>query len=659
MQHAAPRSRLAREAHQHWQLGQTHAKAGRWDAALTAHRAAARLVPKDGLYALNHARALLARGMASEASDEAMRAYRLEPASRIACEFATECLMRQSRFAEAASTLRSLAPEVARDHSHHALLGMALQRQGRMTEAIAAFFDALGHKPDYADMHHNLGLCFGDLDMKQEAAQCFNTALLLGVGNLELSTRGLACFYERGSCHWAESEKHLADLEAALRALPEDACVATTPFAHTVLFADRRDQLRAARSAARFIECGVMPLAPRASDWAPGARRLRVGYVSADFHQHATAILMAEMFEQHDRERFDIRLYSHGASDGSAMRRRLESACDAFVDVRLLTDRQIAERVRDDGIDLLIDLKGHTRDHRLGIFAHRAAPLQATFLGFPGSTGADFIDYLIGDAIVTPFTHAADYSEKIAHMPVCYQPNDRQRALLPAPTRASQGLPDDALVLCGFNQPYKIWPEVLDTWCRLLHALPNAVLWLLEWSQQALPNLKREAAARGIDPARLIGAPRADSAHHIARFRLADLFLDSWPCNGHTTGSDALWAGVPMVTLRGETFASRVAASLLNAVGLPELVCADIAEYEQSVLALAGDAPRRAELRERLVVARAESPLFDSLRYTRDAEALFLRMAARHAQGLAPEHLPAEASHSAARLPAFAETAPA
>ncbi|MBS0447530.1 MAG: glycosyltransferase [Proteobacteria bacterium] len=640
--HSSSTQQRAKEARRQWQLGQTHAKAGRWDAAQRAHASAARLVPGDAVYALNHARSLFSNGLTLQAGDEALRSFRLDPTSRVACEFAAECLMRQHRHAEAVEVLRSLDAAVPRDPASHSLLGLALQRVGQPREAIAAFFDALALAPSNAVLHHNLGLCFSDLDMKTEAAQCFNTALLLGVPrHIELSSRGLACFYERSSCSWKESAEGLAGLAAATRSLPADASVATTPFAHAVLTDNRADQLAAARSCARYMAAEVEPLPKIVSDWQPGGRRLRIGYVSADFHQHATAILMAEMFEQHDRERFEVRIYSHGGSDGSKMRRRLEAACEGFADVRLKTDREIAQMARDDGIDLLIDLKGHTKDHRIAIFAYRAAPVQVSFLGYPGTTGADYIDYVIGDAIVTPLAHAEGYSEKIAQMPVCYQPNDRQRAFPEAPTRASQGLPEDALVLCGFNQPYKISPEVFDAWCRLLQALPDAVLWLLEWTQQALPNLKREAAARGIDPARLIGAPRATSADHIARFRLADMFLDTWPCNAHTTASDALWAGVPIVTLIGETFASRVAASLLHAVGTPELVCTDLAGYERTVLELAADAPRRAMLRERLMAARDTSPLFDSRRFTQDIEALYLRIAERHAQGLAPDHLPA------------------
>ena len=264
-----------------------------------------------------------------------------------------------------------------------------------------------------------------------------------------------------------------------------------------------------------------------------------------------------------------------------------------------------------------------------------------SWLGFPGSTGAPYIDYLIGDPVVTPFEHAAYYSETLAQMPVCYQPNDRQRALPPPPSRAEAGLPDDALVLAGFNQPYKISAEVFDIWCVLLDALPQAVLWLLEWNTQSRENLEREAARRGVAPGRIVWAPRKRPAEHMARMQLADLFLDTWPCNAHTTASDALWAGVPVVTFTGHTFASRVAASLLHAVGLPELACDDIEHYARTVVELAHDPERRAHMQAVLVDARTRSPLFDSLRFARDFEALALRMMQRHVEGLPPAALAA------------------
>ncbi|MFT3817743.1 MAG: hypothetical protein QM750_08985 [Rubrivivax sp.] len=625
-----------------WQAGQAHARRGDWGQAVRSFEAAARQAPQDAVYALNLARALMAQRRHDEAAAEAVRAFNLEPRNTVACALAARCLMDGKRFRDAARVLLHLPEDVPRGHDYHFTLARALQLGGQPREAVNAYMNALALAITDANTHYQLGLCLNELSMKEEASQCFQTALSMGVGANELGVRALLSYFEREACHWAGAEQGLAALQRALDALPDDAAVTTAPFAHVTLLDDPAAQLKAARSLARSLAANARPFAPRASDWRPdGPRRLRLGYLSADFHQHATCILMAEMLEQHDRARFEVTLYSHGKSDGSAMRRRIEAACEHFVDVQAMSDGDVAERIRADGCDLLVDLKGYTRGHKVGVFAWQPAPVTATFLGFPGSTGAEYIDYFIGDPVVTPLEHAPYYSEHIAQMPVCYQPNDRQRALPPAPTRAEAGLPDEGLVLAGFNQPYKISAQVFDVWCVLLDALPQAVLWLLDWNAQSRANLEREAAARGIDPARIVWAPRLKPADHMARMQLADLFLDTWPCNAHTTASDALWAGVPVVTFTGQTFASRVASSLVHAVGLPELACRDIEHYARTVVELAHDPERVAAMRARLAQARADSPLFDSLRFTRDFEALLLRMMQRHVDGLAPAALPA------------------
>jgi predicted O-linked N-acetylglucosamine transferase (SPINDLY family) len=641
MPQPASNDQRARKARLQWELGRAHAEAERWDRALRAHSRAARLAPDDAVYALNHARALMAQGDLAGASDEAWRAFQLDTGCRVARDLGVECLMRQQRFAEVVERLRQLEPESRQDPVFHSLLGLALHRMGKPVEAISAFFDGLSLGPDNAGMHYNMGICFFDLNLKQEAAQCFGTGLLLGLGGFELSARGLMCFAEREACQWAEHDEHLAALAAAAHALPAQAALPSAAFAHVAFSARRDEQLLAAASTARFGAQDIQPFASRRSDWQPGARRLRVGYLSGDFHAHATAFLMAQMLEQHDRSRFEVTLYSYGPADDSAMRSRIEAAGEHFVELRGLSDLDIAQRIRADGIDLLVDLKGHTAKSRFPIFAWRPAPLQISFLGYPGTTGAGWIDYVIGDRIVTPLDHAPDYTEKIAQLPGCYQPNDRQRRIPQPPSRASQGLPEDALVLCCFNQSYKFSPEVFDSWCRLLRELPHSVLWVLEWNATVLANLKREAAARGVDPARLIGSPRVGSDAHLDRLALADLFLDTWPYNAHTTASDALWAGVPVVSLVGETFASRVGASLLSAVGLPELACPDLATYEATVRVLANDARCRAGLSAHLQQTRDSAPLFDGARFASDIEILYLRMATRHAEGLAPAHLPA------------------
>lgn len=625
-------------ARKHWDRGQKHAKAGQWDRAAAAFEAGSRLAPRELLFPLNHARALLKAGQRHEALEPARAAVALEPDNLLAAWLLATCLTALQRFPEVIDVLQRIPADQRNDWELHRMLAMALTRCGRHHEAVSSFLDALALKLDDAVTHYRLGLTFNELDLKKEATECFKTALELGLGSWETGVRGLLAFYEREVCAWDGARGQVEALHASLAALPPDAAVLTTPFAYCTLLDSPAEQLRAARSCARAIAEGVDVFAPPARR---AHERLRIGYVSADFHEHATSILMAELFERHDRERFEVTLYSHGASDGSAMRARIEAAAEHFVDVQMLTDLEAARRVRDDEIDILVDLKGHTANNRLTIFAYRAAPIQASYVGFPGTSGADWIDYVIGDPIVTPREHQPFYSEKIAQLPGCYQPNDRQRVLLPPPSRAACGLPEDALVLCGFNQPYKISAEVFDVWCGLLHELPDAVLWLLQWNGQAPEHLKREAQARGIDPGRLVWAPRARPIDHIARLQNADLLIDTWPCNAHTTASDALWAGVPVVTWTGQTFASRVASSLLHDVGLPQLACHDIAGYRQCILDLARDDGQRRALKDHLVAARTGAPLFDSERRTRDLEALYERMWARHAAGLPSLALPA------------------
>lgn len=642
---AKSRTPAASRARTHWQQGQVAAKRGDWAGAERSFAQAARAEPKDVVYALNHARALLSLRRLDEAALEAARAFNLDQRNPLACALTAHCLMEGRRFRDAARCLQTLPADVPRGHDYHYTLGRALQLGGQPREAIQAYMGALGVDITHADTHYQLGLCLNELTMKEEAAQCFRTALAMGVGEHELGVRALLTYFEREACNWAAAAEGRAALEAALQALPDDAAVPTAPFAHVTLLDDPAQQLKAARSLARNLANLARPQPRPSSDWHPdGARRLRVGYLSADFHEHATCILMAEMLEQHDRDRFEVSLYSVGKDDGSAMRRRIERACEHFVDLRGTSDSDVAARIRADGCDLLIDLKGYTRGHRVGVFPWHPAPVTATFLGFPGTTGMPDIDYLIGDPVVTPLEHAAFYSEHLAQMPVCYQPNDRQRALPPAPSRTDAGLPEGAFVMAGFNQPYKISEEVFHLWCVLLDALPHSVLWLLDWNAQSRENITQALAARGLAPDRIVWAPRRRPADHMARMQLADLFLDTWPCNAHTTASDALWAGVPVVTFAGRTFASRVAASLVNAVGLSELACSDHEHYARTVVELAHDAPRLAAMRARLAAARQDSPLFDSLRFTRDFEALLLRMMQRHVDGLPPAPLPAAPS---------------
>jgi predicted O-linked N-acetylglucosamine transferase (SPINDLY family) len=376
-----------------------------------------------------------------------------------------------------------------------------------------------------------------------------------------------------------------------------------------------------------------------------GHEKIRIAYLSADYHKHATAYLVAGLMESHGRQRFEVLGVSFGVDDRSPMRARMVRSFDRFFDVRGMSDRDVARMLRDMEVDIAVDLKGYTTDQRPEIFSHRPAPVQVNYLGFPGSMGADFMDYVIADRIVAPFEDQPFYTEKLVHLPGSYQVNDSRREIAPvAPSRAEAGLPElrsgsvgNGFVFCCFNDSYKITAPVFDIWMRLLAQLPGSVLWLISCNPDTMAKLSLQAAARGIDPARLVFAPRRDLADHLARHRLADLFLDTLPYNAHTTASDALWAGLPVLTAKGESFAGRVAASLLTAVGLPELITENPADYEALALKLAQDSELLGVYRKRLAENRDSCALFDNDRFRRNIEVAYTTMWQRAEAGLPPE----------------------
>lgn len=371
-------------------------------------------------------------------------------------------------------------------------------------------------------------------------------------------------------------------------------------------------------------------------------RKLRVGYLSNDFHDHATSRLLIETFEAHDRQRCELHAFSFGADDGGAMRRRVHDAFDAFHDVSALSDSEAARAVHGAGIDILVDLKGYTLGARTGVLMLRPAPVQVNYLGYPGTLGGGICDYIITDPFVTPMATAPDYSEAFAYMPHSYQPHGRRGAIGRKPARAEAGLPEIGFVFCCFNQAYKITPPVYDLWCRLLESTPGSVLWLLG-AARAEGNLRGEALCRGIAPDRLVFAPDLKQSDHLGRLQLADLVLDTMPYGAHTTASDALFAGVPVVTCAGETFPSRVAGSLLHAIGLPELIAADEDDYLAVALALAGEPDLLEACKARLRHNRLTTPLFDVGAYTRALEDLYETMWQRCLMGEAPASIRAGA----------------
>jgi predicted O-linked N-acetylglucosamine transferase (SPINDLY family) len=496
-------------------------------------------------------------------------------------------------------------------------LGVALLAQGFVDEAIAAFEQALTDNPVFPEAFCNLANAWRERGNLARAMAAFRDALRLRPDYPEALSQLL--YHRARACDW---DDYQAD-QQKLRDMVRDG-IRVPPFYLLATPASASDQLVCARQWIRSVappQGETFSHQPRRTEG-----RIRLAYLSGDFHQHATAQLMAELFEMHDRKRFEIVAYSYGPDDKSPMRARLQSAFDRFVDIHALSHRDAAELIHSDQVDILVDLKGYTHGARSAIPAYRPAPVQVSYLGYPATMGADFIDYIIVDSFVVPSSQQPFFSERLVHVPNCYQVNDRKRKITDTASRQACGLPADGLVLCSFNNSYKISPAFFDIWMRLLRALPGSVLWLLEANELVKGNLRSEAEKRGIDSARLVFAPIAPLAEHLGRHRYADLFLDTLPCNAHTTASDALWAGLPVLTCAGNTFAGRVAASALRAIGMPELITGSLEEFEQMALAL-GRAPQRLiALRQKLEQNRDTAPLFNLPELTGHLEAAYVRM---------------------------------
>ncbi|KQM71376.1 tetratricopeptide repeat protein [Xylophilus sp. Leaf220] len=617
-------------------LGVLAAQQQRPAAALELLQQAIALAPQDPGAHNNLGKVLAALHRHDEALAAYDRAIALHPQHAVAHYNRGTILLQQRRFAEAVvdfEQARTLQPGVA---GHCSNLGLAYVGLRRSPAALYAFDRCLALDPNHHDGLVNRGNLLVKLGRTEEALADFVHAQALRPGTPYL--QGLVLHLRMQLCAWdGWADRTAALLDAVGRGEP-----VAQPFDLVALPCTPAQQLRCAQNCAQEKTQAAhrsppLPFPPPA---ASAHHKIRIGYYSADFHSHATAYLMAGLIELHDRSRFEIVAYSFGPPGEGAMRDRMERAFDRFVEIGHLTDAQAMALARQDGIDIAVDLKGFTDDGRIGIFLQRAAPVQVAYLGYPGTAGTDCIDYLIADERVVPPSHRGFYAEKLAWLPESYQVNDRHRRIADrTPPRAELGLPDDGFVFCCFNASYKITPDVFDAWMRLLQRVAGSVLWLFHDKDTAVANLRQEAERRGVSADRLVFARKMELADHLARCRQADLFIDTFHCNAHTTASDALWAGVPVLTLQGETFAARVAASLLHAVGLPELVTTTPAEYEALAERLATQPAVLAGLRERLRAALAEAPLFDTARFARHLEAAYCQMWNRHCRGLSPDHL--------------------
>lgn len=554
-------------------------------------------------------------------------------------------LQKLKRFDEAvASFERALALEPANAAAYNNR-GIALKEVQRLDEALASYDQALALKPDYVDACYNRGNLLKDLERFEEALSSYERGLALNPDFEFL--RSKAIHTRMKLCRWDGLQRRIDDLKHAVLNTKQ----ANTPFSLLGLF-DSPDLHK--QAAMRFSQtrhppgAGLGPISKRVADG-----KIRVAYFSADFHNHATSYLMAELFEAHNTDRFKLYGFSFGPDSHDEMRSRVSSAFDQFLDVRQKSDRDVARLAREQGIDIAIDLKGYTEDARTDIFAERCAPIQVNFLGYPGTMGSNYMDYVIADRIVIPEDRQSDYTEKVVLLPHCYQVNDSHRMISTRVySKQEFDLPESGFVFCCFNQAYKIQPATFDGWMRILAAVEGSVLWLMDDNPAATLNLRKEAEVRGIDGRRLVFARRLPLDEHLARHRLADLFIDTLPYNAHTTASDALWAGLPILTCMGRSFASRVAASLLNAIGLPELVTESLSQYEKLAIELALNPEKLKSIRMKLERNRTTSPLFNGKMFARHLECAYEKMYARYQTGAPPEQIQVQSSEP--WIPTFA-----
>lgn len=546
-------------------------------------------------------------------------------------------LRKQHRCAEAMAVAgRAIAREPDRAEAHH-LLGTIHQEMGELVLAASAYLRAIELAPAATESHGNLGTVLVRLGETGQAIAAFRKVLQLSPGQ-ESATAGLYAAL-RAVCDWQAAAALEPELERLTqKALAQHRRPAESPLAQ--LSRASEGPARRALAAAwtgELARRAASPL-PRPETARPRDGRIRLAYLSSDFRDHAVAQLSAAIFGLHERSRFEVTAYAASPGDASVQHRRIAAGCERFVEAHALDDRRLAEAIARDGIDILVDLNGLTNANRLAAMALRPAPIQATWLGFPGTSGASFIDYLIADPVVAPAAHQPFFSERLCRLPHCYLPHDPEEPIAPGIlSRGQAGLPGEGVVFCSFNAPQKIDRQTFAIWMRLLREVPGSVLWLHGGEALVEENLRRAAAGEQVEQGRLIFADRPAKPEHLRRLALADIALDTRCYNGHTTSLDALFAGVPLVAELGEVFASRVAASALQALGLPGLIAHGAEDYFEIALRLAREPASRQSIRANLAAARNTAPLFDAPRFVRNLERGYEAMMARLARGQAPE----------------------
>jgi protein O-GlcNAc transferase len=621
--------------------------------------------PKNAMAHYNRGVALMDQNRTEDALAAFDRALRLAPDLAVAHANRATALNALGR-AEEALAAYDRAPQ---DFTTLSEKGELLHDLQRYSEALLTYDAALALKPD-AIIMRNRGGVLQNMGRVEDARAAYDAALALNPSLVEALSNRAQLVWQ----HFKDHDAAIADLERLMQIDPYRDFAVSHLLHLRMLGADWRDYrdlldqviagVRAGKLAARPFVFQAMSSSPadlqtcsrtytalrhppKPAIW--GAHRhkedgrIRLGYVCGEFREQATAFLTAGLFERHDKSRFELFAFDNGQNEGqseqSPMRARLEVAFEHFVPIAGLSDQTAAEEIAGRDVDILVSLNGYFGLARMGVFARRPAPIQVNYLGFPATLGAPYIDYIVADRIVIPEEDKRFYDEKVVWLPDSYQVNDDRRAIGPATSRAAHGLPQDAFVFCNFNHSYKLTPDMFDSWARIMTATPGSVLWLWDSNPHFADNLRREAESRGVEASRLIFAATAGHASHLARLRLADLALDCLPYNCHTTGSDALWAGVPLITCRGNTFPGRVGASLLTAAGLPELITENIADFEARAIQLANDRDALGRLRARLQENPAALPLFDTDRYRSNLEAAYVEMWGKFKRGEAPGKL--------------------
>ena len=621
-----------RRSHFLWDLlGQCHLNAGNLDEAATCLHKACELNPRaPGTYAAM-GDVCNKMGRTSDSIALYRKCLSLDPDHIPTLNSLANILAHQGDLAEAADLLERANQKCPNNPRLIYNWANALRRLGKLAEAKTLFQQACDLAPDLTEARFNLGQMELQSGNQENAIRNFEQVLATNPGNDRARAQKMHMMAQLNDWRWvSEYNEHRRNL--GLQG------VSCSPFVMMTL-EDNPDLLRLRTQAhANDLMPSVAARTPARAAQRPA--KLRIGYFSSDFHDHATMNLMGGLFAAHDKSRFEVTAYSYGSAPADEARNRVARDVARFRDVANLSNAQVTEIAQSDQLDIALDLKGYTGDTRFELFANRLAPLHVSYLGYPGTMGSTAFDYLIGDSVTCPPGSERYFDEYLIRMPHSYQVNDRERPISGQQfTRRDCGLPDQGVVLCCFNNSYKITPREFDIWMRILEQTPDSVLWLLDGGPVSRANLRQEAKNRGIDPDRLVFAPRMATDEHLARHRVADLFLDTFTVNAHTTASDALWAGLPLLTMPGRQFAARVGASLVSAVGMPELIAKDEAEYEEKALALANDLEALASLRAKLKRRRLSSPLFDTAGFAVNIERGFDMIFERHMQGLPPAHL--------------------